>query len=69
LVQDGKTGRLFLVGDADTLSRILDETIANPSAAKELARAGRAEVEKRFSVDHMISATADLYKTLVEKKS
>ena len=67
LVQEGKTGRLFLVGDADTLSRILEETISNPAAAKALARAGRAEVEKRFSVDHMISATAELYETLVAR--
>lgn len=68
LVLEGVTGRLFVKGNAEALASVLEESFIEPSAGKDLAIAGRAVVEERFSVPKMISATAELYDALVPKK-
>jgi glycosyltransferase involved in cell wall biosynthesis len=69
LVLEGKTGRLFPPGDAAALAQALDDILSDPGAAKLTAQAGRAKVKESFSLERMISATADLYRSLLKERA
>lgn len=69
LVSEGKTGRLFPPGDAAALARALEDIFSDPDAAKLTAQVGRARVKESFSLERMISATADLYRSLLKERA
>lgn len=61
LVQEGRTGLLVPTQDIEALAQSLLKLAADPQAAAALGRAGRAEVERRFSLDSMVGSYARLY--------
>ena len=65
LLEDGVTGRLVPSLDVDTMARVLLDDFRNPAAARERGRRARVEVERRFSLDRMVSAYGDLYDRLL----
>lgn len=67
LLEDGVTGRLVPPRDVDTMARALLDDFRQPDAARERARRARAEVERRFSLDAMVHAYAELYDRLLAR--
>ena len=61
LVDDGRTGALVPPDDVDALAQALVHMATDPARAAALGRAGRAEVERRFSLQAMVSAYQALY--------
>ncbi|HTY99930.1 MAG TPA: TIGR03088 family PEP-CTERM/XrtA system glycosyltransferase, partial [Rhodocyclaceae bacterium] len=65
LVVEGRTGELVPAGDADALAAAIVRYAGEPARARAAGRAGRAEVERRFSMEAMISAYRGLYDRLL----
>jgi glycosyltransferase involved in cell wall biosynthesis len=64
LVQDGETGRLVPPRDPTALAAAVLATLADPTAAHAMARAGRKRVEASFSLRAKLDATEALYRRL-----
>jgi len=67
LLEDGATGRLVPSGDVDALARALLDDFRQPADALERGRRARRDVERRFSLEAMVSAYADLYERLIAR--
>lgn len=65
LVTDGQTGRTFPPGDASALARALADVLADPAAAAPLGFAGRALVEREYSLDRMADEHCRLFEQLL----
>lgn len=65
LVIEGVTGRLVPSGDADAMAAALIAYASDPEQARAAGRAGRAEVERRFSLEAMVGAYQGLYDRLL----
>lgn len=61
LVVEGRTGELVPAGDAEAMARALVSYATGPEQARAAGRAGRAEVERRFSMEAMVGAYRRLY--------
>lgn len=61
LVSAGQTGALVPTGDPEALARALIDYASNPDQARATGRAGRAAVERRFSMEAMVAAYQELY--------
>ncbi|MHB1358545.1 MAG: TIGR03088 family PEP-CTERM/XrtA system glycosyltransferase [Rhodocyclaceae bacterium] len=61
LVVEGQTGALVPTGDPEALARALINYASNPEQARATGRAGRAAVERRFSMEAMVAAYQELY--------
>lgn len=61
LVTHGRTGVLVRPEDVDAMASALLQMVADPAAAAALGQAGRAEVERRFSLQAMVGAYQHLY--------
>ena len=61
LVDDGRTGALVPPDDVDALAQALLRMATDPARAAAMGRAGRAEVERRFSLQAMVAAYHALY--------
>jgi glycosyltransferase involved in cell wall biosynthesis len=61
LVAHGRTGLLVPPGDAAALATALLQLMAAPDRAAALGRAARAEVERRFSFETMVSRFEHIY--------
>ncbi len=61
LVDDGLTGELVPPDDVDALAQALVRMATDPARAAAMGRAGRAEVERRFSLQAMVAAYQALY--------
>jgi glycosyltransferase involved in cell wall biosynthesis len=66
LVRDGETGRLVPPRDPAALAEAIVATLADPTAAQAMARAGRKRVEAHFSLRAKVDATEALYRRLVD---
>ena len=66
LVHDGETGRLVPPRHPRALAEAIAATLADPTAAQAMARAGRKRVEARFSLRAKLDATEALYRRLVD---
>jgi sugar transferase (PEP-CTERM/EpsH1 system associated) len=66
LVTPGRTGELVPAADPQAMATALLGLAADPDRARHMGRAGRAEVEKRFSMDAMVKAYSRLYDRLLE---
>jgi glycosyltransferase involved in cell wall biosynthesis len=61
-----RTGWRVPAGDAEALARALEEALAlRPSARDALALRARRHVEARFSLQHMVGETLDVYRALL----
>ena len=61
LVAQGRTGCLVPAADPGALARALAELAAAPQLAGQWGRAGRADVEERFSLQAMVASYQGLY--------
>lgn len=61
LVTDGETGRVVPSGDAQSMADALLALWRQRQAAAAMGRAGRADVERRFSMTAMVAAYQGLY--------
>lgn len=68
-IQDGKTGFLVPVGDADALAHKLDEIIDMPLEARQkIASAAIESVRENFSIQKMCDKTLAIYRGLSSMK-
>ncbi len=61
LVADGRSGLLVPPDDVDAMAQALLRLARDPQAARAMGAAGRADVERRFSLDAMVAAYQRLY--------
>lgn len=61
LVDDGRTGTVVPAADVDAMARALVRCASDPARATTQGRAGRLEVERRFSMQAMVAAYQGLY--------
>jgi sugar transferase (PEP-CTERM/EpsH1 system associated) len=66
LVCDGETGTLVPPADAVAMAAALRGYVADPGRARQHGAAGRARVEKDFSMEAMIGAYADIYDSVLQ---
>jgi len=64
-VQDGVTGTLVPVGDAEGLARALSAYLADPDLRERHGRAGRERVEADFRPDRVFAAQVSEYRALL----
>jgi glycosyltransferase involved in cell wall biosynthesis len=64
-VSHGETGSLVPDGREDALAAAAAELLENPDEARRLGAGGRARIERDFSVDAMVRATASVYDEVV----
>lgn len=67
LVREGVTGTLVPPGDIDAMARAIVAQAENPEQARAAGRAGRVEVERRFSMAAMVEAYQGLYDRLLSR--
>ena len=67
LLQDGVTGRLVPPRNVDTMAEAILDDWQHPDNACERGRRARADVERRFSLDAMVDAYAELYDRLLAR--
>lgn len=65
LVSEGKTGQLVPTSDVEAMARALLSYAMAPEQARSAGRAGRAEVERLFSMEAMVGAYQGLYDRLL----
>lgn len=68
LVHDGETGRLVPPRNPAALADAILATLADPTAAQAMARAGRKRVEAHFSLRAKVDALEALYRRLVARR-
>ncbi len=61
LVDDGRTGCVVPAADPEPMAQALLRLWQNPQQADAMGQAGRAEVERRFSLQAMVAAYQGLY--------
>jgi len=61
LVQEGRTGLLVPSEDTEAMAQAMLQLWRAAAAARAMGAAGRAEVERRFSMHAMVGAYQDLY--------
>jgi len=64
VVEDGKNGLLVKDLDAGGLTAAIARLLSNPDEAGRLAQAARETIVGKFSADHMVNATLQLYEQL-----
>ena len=69
LVRDGETGRLVPPRNPPALTDAILATLADPTSAQAMARAGRKRVEAHFSLRAKVDALEALYQRLVERRA
>ena len=57
----GRTGEIVPPDDVDAMAQALLRMAADPARAAAMGREGRAEVERRFSLQAMVAAYQALY--------
>jgi sugar transferase (PEP-CTERM/EpsH1 system associated) len=65
LVDAGVTGELVPIGDAEAMARAIIAYASNPERARAAGRAGRAAVERHFSMEAMVAGYRGLYDRLL----
>jgi len=68
MIRPGENGYLFDLEKPATFHQGLDETLAKPLAAKNMALSGRAQVRADYSLDALAGRMKNLYTELVEEK-
>lgn len=65
-VENGVTGILFPPGDANAAADAISSLIANAALRSQMGFAGRRRVEERFSMDHWVNETIEVYEKALE---
>jgi glycosyltransferase involved in cell wall biosynthesis len=64
LVEDGRTGVLVPVADADALALAIDRLLSHPDEARAMGAAGRARVVERFTREAFVRRHEAIYEEL-----
>ncbi len=67
LIRDGITGRLVANDDPHEMASALNELIANPAFARNIATAGRAHFQATYSEDAVVTMYIELFQTLLSE--
>lgn len=67
LVEDGRTGVLVPVDDAEGMTVAVNELLADPARAAELGRAGLERAWRQFSVARMAERTIAVYESVLRQ--
>jgi sugar transferase (PEP-CTERM/EpsH1 system associated) len=67
LIDDGVTGTLVATQDIEAMARAMLHNLTDPQAARRRGHAARQAVERRFSLDGMVTAYGRLYDRLLEQ--
>ena len=62
LIEDGVTGKLVPVGDADALAHALLQLLRNDEERARLSERARVDARARFSLEQMVEATEKVYR-------
>lgn len=65
LVEDGVTGRLFPVGAVDAMADAGIEILSDAGRQQEMGRAGRAEAERKYSTERIVSMYESYYEEVL----
>jgi glycosyltransferase involved in cell wall biosynthesis len=68
VVEDGKNGLIIKELDAGELAAAIARLLSNQDEAARLGRAARETILGKFSADHMVNATIQLYQQLVAER-
>jgi glycosyltransferase involved in cell wall biosynthesis len=68
LVEDGVTGFLAPPQGVEQLAVHVTRLLKDSALAEQMGRAGRQRIETRFTVEHMVTQLADLYRRLHRMK-
>lgn len=69
LVDAGVTGELVPAGDPDALAAVLARLAADPARAAAMGQAGRARVERDFSLPGMVATYGNLYERMLASRA
>lgn len=69
LVESGRTGQLVEPADIDAMAKKIAAYAIDPRRARVAGAAGRAVVERRFSLEAMTQSYQDLYDRLLKSRS
>jgi rhamnosyl/mannosyltransferase len=61
VVQDGTTGCLCKIGDADELARAVEQLVSEPQQGRAMGREGRKRFDSLFHIDRIAEKTTRLY--------
>ena len=59
--EDGKTGILIRPSNVEDIAESVKKFVDNPEFAKETGKAGKEFVEKKFTIENMVSKTLEVY--------
>lgn len=68
MVVHGETGLLVEANDPQALAENIMKLINHPNLAKQMGKAGRKRVERKFNVERMVAETTALYDDLLRQK-
>ncbi len=67
IIEHGKTGLLVRPRDPESLANAIEELLDNPQKAARLASAGRDIALSKFTADHMVQGTIEVYEKLLRR--
>lgn len=65
IIDDGQTGRLVPIGDAEGLAKTIEELLSDSEQGERLSERARRAARERFSLDRMVDATEQVYREVV----
>ncbi|HEY0983420.1 glycosyltransferase family 4 protein [Schlesneria sp.] len=68
VIRNDETGFLVPPSNSTEMADRIMELLDSPDKARSIGRAGRLEVEREFSVNQMVSRTAELYREILDRK-
>jgi glycosyltransferase involved in cell wall biosynthesis len=69
LVEDGRTGLLFRVGDVEAMSEGAIRLLSDETKSREFGRRGREAAISRFSTERIIPQYEALYRDMIASAS
>lgn len=69
MVEDGKTGFIFIPGDVDALSMYLERLLKFPLLAEQLGAQGKILALNRYHPDQVARQTVDVYRKLLSNSN
>jgi len=67
IIEDGVTGVLVPIGDANSLAQAMLGLLGDSNERKRLAEAARERVRERFSLQRMVGETEQVYRDALAK--
>jgi mannosyltransferase len=69
LIEHGRTGFLYPVGDVAALRELLNQLVREPRLVERVGRAAAEEAQSRFGVEHEARALSELYRVVLSERS